>query len=135
MHSGQRGPDEGISRSDIEALGATRSELGSDYEGALLDSFADRVERTIDERVNRELARRSGYGGHQVPQAYRQPQPSSGSGMQLALGIVSLAAFIPISIVLGVTGSGFALIVTLAAILGVNVAHALHYRRQDPRGR
>ena len=41
------------------------------------------------------------------------------------------SAFIPISIVLGVNGQFLALLVTLAGIVGVNVAHAWQSRHQS----
>lgn len=134
--------NEGVSRSDIEALGATRAELGSDYEPALLDNFADRVEAAIDARVAAEVARRQ--SGQQPSQYHSQtphgqgmvplqpgPAPVRGGGQQLALGIVSLVSFIPISITLGVNGQFLALVITLFAIVGVNVAHAQFYKDKD----
>lgn len=131
MSDGQHGEAD-LGRSDIEALGATRAELGKDYEDALLDSFADRVEATIDARVNRELVRRG--AGH-VPASTPyggQVQPATGNGPQLALGIISTVALIPITITLGVTGNWFPLVIAIAAILGVNYAHVLHYKFQKP---
>lgn len=134
------GGKDGVNRSDIEALGATRADLGADYEPALLDNFADKVEAAIDARVAAELSRR------QPPPGQYHFQTSQGQGMvplepgahpvrggsqQLALGIVSLVSFIPISIVLGVNGQFLALIVTLAAIVGVNIAHVLFYKDKD----
>lgn len=136
MATGQQRHEDELGRSDIEALGATRAELGRDYEDALLDSFADRVERAIDARVAGELARRHDPRRHAsgLP-AHAQPQSTPGSGAQLSLAIVSTVALVPISIPLGLTGNWFALLMVLATILGVNVAHALHYRRRDPHGR
>jgi hypothetical protein len=111
-------PDD-LERSEIEALGATRAELGRDYEPALLDSFADKVEAAIEQRVDRALA---------------QSQRGSGmerrlAGQQLALGIISLVAAIPISIVLGVTDHLPALLVAWLGIVAVNWAHAFQGRR------
>lgn len=133
--------EEGVSRSDIEALGATRSDLGSDYEPALLDNFADKVEAAIDARVSAELARRGGqqpgqyqfqdsHGKGMVP-VHPSPPPVRGAGQQLALGIVSLVAFIPISIVLGVNGQFLPLVVTLFSIVAVNFAHSNLYKDKD----
>ena len=56
------------------------------------------------------------------------PAPVVGGGQQLALGIISLVSFIPISIALGVNGQFLALLVTLAAIVGVNFAHSQLYK-------
>ena len=44
-------PDDELERRDYEALLATRGELGPDYEKALVDSFADRMEKEIQRRV------------------------------------------------------------------------------------
>lgn len=115
--------DDGVSRPDIMALGAARGDLGKEYEPALLESFADRVERAIDARVAGELARRESRGS----------EVAHHEGRQLALGIVSLVAFIPLSIPLGVTGNWFPLLLVLAAIVGVNATHAWLGRRQPPR--
>lgn len=106
-------------RSDIEALAATRAELGAEYEPALLDAFADRVEAAIDQRVTGAL--RSASAGGAMERRY--------AGQQLALAIVSLVAAIPISIVLGVTDHFAALLVAWFGIVAVNVAHALVARR------
>ena len=111
-----------VSRSEIEALGATRADLGREYEPALLDNFADRVERAIDARVASEVARRDPHG-----------RPVRGAGQQLALGIISLVSFIPIAIVLGINGAWFALLVTLASIVAVNYAHVALHKGPDRR--
>ena len=44
-------PDDELERRDYEALLATRGELGPDYDKALVDSFADRMEKEIQRRV------------------------------------------------------------------------------------
>jgi heme A synthase len=64
-----------------------------------------------------------------VALAQRRTAAVAGAGgRQLALGIISLVAFIPISIVLGVNGDLLALLVTLLGIVGVNLAHAWQSR-------
>ncbi|MCC2594700.1 hypothetical protein LKO27_14955 [Tessaracoccus sp. OS52] len=125
--------NEGVARSDIEALGATRKELGSDYEPALLDNFADKVEKAIDARVSAELSRRGQQNAYGVaPGRHGQP-PARGGGQQLALGIVSLVSFIPIGIVLGLNGAVFPLLVVMASIVAVNYAHAWLQKPGDQR--
>ena len=58
---------------------------------------------------------------------------------QLALGIVSIGASIPITIPLAVTGHELALGIAWAGIAAVNAAHAsvvnARHRRNDRRGR
>ncbi len=105
--------EDGVERSEIEALGAARAELGSDYEAALLDAFADKVEAAVSQRL---AAARPAI-----------PDPALAgrlAGQQLALGIVSLMAAIPISIVLGLNNQLLELLICWAGIVGVNWAHA-----------
>jgi len=112
-------PDD-LERSEIEALGAARAELGRDYEPALLDAFADKVEATIEQRVGAAVAESRRGSGMERRLA----------GQQLALGIVSLVAAIPISIVLGISDRGFpALVIAWIGIIAVNWAHAFQGRR------
>lgn len=108
-----------LERSEIEALAATRAELGPEYEPALLESFADKVEAAIEQRVGHALAQ-SRRGGAMERRL---------AGQQLALGIVSLVAAIPISIVLGVQGELLALLIAWAGIVAVNWAHAFQGHR------
>lgn len=103
-----------LGHGDIEAALATRRELGARYDAELVDGFAERIERAVERRVADQVAL----------QQRRTATVAGAGGRQLALGIVSLVAFIPISIVLGVNGQFLALLVTLAGIVGVNVAHA-----------
>jgi hypothetical protein len=111
--------DDELGHGDIEAALATRRELGARYDAELVDGFAERIERAVDRRV-----------AEQVAVAHRRTAAVAGAGArQLALGIVSLVAFIPISIALGVNDQFLALLVTLAGIVGVNVAHAWQSRQ------
>jgi len=112
------GHEDDLGHGDIESALAARRELGARYDAELVDGFAERIERAVDRRV-----------ADQVALAQRRTAAVAGAGgRQLAIGIVSLIAFIPISIVLGVNGEFLALLVTLAGIVGVNVAHAWQSR-------
>jgi len=114
-------PDNGdIERQDIEALGATRAELGSAYEPALLDSFADKVEAAIQKRLDSELAARRTDAGVEKQRA----------ALQFALAVASIVAAIPISIVLAVTDNFLALLVAWTGLMVVNLAHAMAGRRR-----
>ena len=115
------GGEEQVGREDVEALLEVRRELGPSYDAALVDSFADRIEQAVTQRVDAQLAHRS---------ATRAAVAGAGA-RQLALGIVSMVAAIPISIVLGVTGHFAALLVAWIGITLVNVAHAMQSRPRD----
>ena len=81
--------EEDLGHGDIEAALETRRELGARYDAELVDGFAERIERAVDRRVADQVAlmqrRTAGGGGRRI--------------RQFALGIISLVAFIPISIV------------------------------------
>lgn len=111
-------PAEDVGRGDIEAALAARSELGAAYDAETVDAFADRIERAVERRAAEQAAL------HQR----RTSAVMGAGGRQLALGIISLVVFIPISIVLGVNGELAALLLALAGIVGVNVAHAWQSR-------
>ncbi|KRF32334.1 hypothetical protein [Nocardioides sp. Soil805] len=111
--------DDELGHGDIEAALATRRELGARYDAELVDGFAERIERAVDHRVSEQVALQQ-----------RRTAAVAGAGArQLALGIISLVAFIPISIALGLNGEFLALLVTLAGIVGVNLTHAWQSRR------
>ena len=112
-------PGDELERSEVEAVLETRRELGLRYDAELVDGFADRIEAEVSRRV-----------GEQVALQQRRAAALSGAGQrQLALGIITLVAFIPISIPLGVNGQFLALLVTIAGLVGVNLAHAWQSRR------
>ena len=108
-----------LGHGDIEAALAARRELGARYDAELVDGFAERIEHAVERRVS-----------DQVALLQRRTSAVAGAGArQLALAIVSLVAAIPISIALGVQDKGVALLITMIAIVAVNVAHAMMGRR------
>jgi hypothetical protein len=115
--------DEGLGRQDVEALLEVRRELGPSYDAALVDSFAERIETVVAERTESALSRRRA----------AETATARGGPRQLALGIVSMVAAIPISIVLGVTENFAALLVAWVGIVAVNMAHALQARTPASR--
>lgn len=112
--------EEELERSEVEAVLETRRELGASYDAALVESFADRIERAVQKRTADALWSRD---------LQRARSDSSGK-RQLALGIVSVVAAIPISIPLGLHDNLGALLVSWAGIVGVNAAHALQGRSE-----
>ena len=111
-------PEEELGHRDIEAALEARRELGARYDAELVQGFADRIERTLDRRV-----------AEQVALQHRRSSGNEGARIrQFVLGIISVVAFTPISIALGVNGEFLALLVTLVGIVGVNVAHAWQSR-------
>jgi len=101
---------------DLEATIAARAELGRDYEPALVESFAERLEQTIARRVDAEVS-------------HRAPAPDD-PRMPFALAIVSLGTGIPISGIAAGTEGLPGLLVAWGGIVSVNVAYALGRRRR-----
>jgi len=115
----------GMERGELEAVLETRRELGASYDAALVESFADRIEAAVVARTAQEVSVRN-----------REARDRASAGpRQLALGIVSVVAGIPITaITMAVPESGelslLSLVVTWGGIVSINAAHALQSRRQ-----
>ncbi|MBO0841885.1 MAG: hypothetical protein J2O46_01780 [Nocardioides sp.] len=108
-----------LERNDLEAGLSARRELGDAYDRAMVEGFADRIERTVQERVGAARAQTSG-----LARVERRE-----STYQFVLGVVSAGVAIPISIPLGVTDHIGALVVSWIGLVGVNAAHAWSRRR------
>lgn len=108
--------EDDLGHGDIEAALAARRELGARYDAELVDGFAERIERAVEHRVAEQRAldqrRTSGNEGARI--------------RQFVLGVISLGAGIPITIVpMVATDNGLpAVIVAWLGIAGVNAAHA-----------
>jgi hypothetical protein len=128
------GPD------DVRAAAEVHAELGPDYRDAVLESFLDRVNKEIDNRVDQRLA------AAQQPQPpapappVPAPQPLSPGSRQLSawLPIVSIALGIPITAIILKLGHGSSqttdLVWVWIAIAIINVAYVLGHRRPPSRG-
>jgi hypothetical protein len=118
-------PDPQIPREELQATLDARTELGRDLEPHLIDTFLDRVERSIDARADARIeARLRAFGG--VGARAREKPGPSGTTVLLALGSMALGV--------GATGAatafgdvmGFlATVAVWASIAVINVAHAL----------
>jgi hypothetical protein len=94
-----------VPREEVQAALTARRELGSDYDDALVESFAQRVEERLKARPP-------------------ERRTTDERGMVLALAIVSLGCGIPITAI-AVTQAGLAgLIVAWVGIVLVNVVFA-----------
>lgn len=106
-------PDPELPREEAEAVLAARLELGPEMEPALVDSFVERVERTIDARVDARLRERGDGGGARGQR-----------DQHLTLAIVSLGVAIPLTAIAGGTSGFLAILVVWLGLVGVNLAYA-----------
>jgi hypothetical protein len=116
-------PDPEISREELQAALRARGELGRDLEPHLIDTFLDRVERSIDARADARIEAR--LRAHGALGARERTGPSAATVL-LALGSMGCG--------IGATGAATALgdvmgflaaVTAWAAIAVINVAHAL----------
>jgi len=117
--------DPEIPRDELHATLRARTEVGRELEPHLIDTFLDRIERSIDARADARIeARLRAYGAARSAPAERGGP--SASAVVLALGSMALGV--------GATGAasalgdvmGFLVAATAwVAIAAINVAHAL----------
>src|SRR5579875_903483 len=111
-----------LSNDEIRAAAETHRELPPEYQGAVIDSFLEKVSAEIDARVDARLAA-----------AYRmappqQPQPPRRHGSPTFLAVASLVLGIPLTAIVAAASShpiGLpGVIVIWAAIAVINIAWA-----------
>ncbi|MDA0635646.1 hypothetical protein OUY22_19680 [Nonomuraea sp. MCN248] len=100
-------------RDELRATIDARRDLGPDYEAALVDSLADRLDATITARVEAELKRR----GKEVKRKEDNPR----SIVPIVLG--SMAIGIPLTAIASQAGTVGLLVAWLSIVL-INIAAA-----------
>jgi hypothetical protein len=115
-------------KKELNATLQARSELGEEYDSALVDSFLEKVEQRLDgsmeKRVRRELAQQQMV----VARGASQPHHTAeGFGERYGFGIISLILAIPLSAIAAGTADLPGLIVAWGGILGVNAVHSARY--------
>jgi len=140
-------------KKDLFASVQTRKELGAEYESELVDSFLDRLDSRlraqVEERVERELARRGADDDRRDPRHHRDRagRPRRPRDNDTWFAMFSLIIAIPLSaIALGVShGQLLPLLAVWAGIVAINGTRAvsIHARagaeiaashRERPRG-
>ena len=119
-----------FSSEEIRAAAHTHRELGPEYEGAVIESFLEKVGREIDARVDDRLGHvgRRGRGKSEVAHQHH--------GTGLALPVISMVLGIPLTAI-AVSGRSstealMGLVIVWAAIVAINVAYSLGSRRREP---
>lgn len=118
-HSSSSESSENFERSELEAVLETRRELGAELEPALVDSFAERIERVVEARVRAQ---------YEV-ELERAEAARHGRGSQLALAIVSVTMAIPLTAI-AVSFAGLpGMLAVWVGIVLVNFAMAMQRGR------
>lgn len=107
-----------IPREELSATLAARHELGPEYDTALVESLAERVEQVVKARV----------AAQQMTAAPPAQVPSStlSAGQRLAVAAISLGVAIPCLAIAGDMAGVAGVVVTWAGIAAVNVAAAIN---------
>jgi hypothetical protein len=113
-----------IPREELSATLAARHELGPEYDTALVDSLADRVEQVVQARVAAQQVA--------APQPVASAPASSAAlsaGQRLAVAAISLGVAIPCVAIAGGEAGVAGVVVTWAGIAAVNLAAAINLGR------
>jgi hypothetical protein len=115
-----------FSPEEVRAAAEVHGELGADYQGAVVDSFLDKVGREIDARVDARMAARA---------AVQPPAPARRSVSPALVLLSTMVAGIPLSAIVVAAGPNPAgtagLFIVWLAITVINVAYALGNRPRD----
>jgi hypothetical protein len=105
---------------DLTAALAARRELGPEYDAAFVEKVVERVEQTIDMRMN----------AHVRTQAQLSEQNAKEERkVALTIACVSLGLSIPLTAIVGGEVGTFGILIVWIGLVMVNVANALRGRR------
>ncbi|MEV5874513.1 hypothetical protein AB0L75_09845 [Streptomyces sp. NPDC052101] len=133
-------PDAGLKkdpdlRKELDATLRARTDLGADYDSALVDSFLERVEQRIDDAVDRRVRRHLAEQRMESARGTRRPKDADSWPERFGFAIVSLVLAIPLSAVGGGVAGTVGTVVTWVGIVGVNFAQAVRLHPELLGGR
>ncbi|HZO68388.1 MAG TPA: hypothetical protein VFB74_25620 [Kribbellaceae bacterium] len=120
----------GDARKELQAALGARRDLGEEYENEVLDSFVEKMDARIAERVDQALAVRSQQQAAQQYYPSQPPQPAQpakqkGDSASTWVAIASLGCGIPITAVAASESGIIGMMVAWAGIATINLAHAV----------
>jgi hypothetical protein len=122
---------EEIPRDEAEAALEARRELGRDYEPAVVDSFVDRLDKVIQQRIDEGIAKRAGQQEAAAAGDYNRYQLEKVmAGQRLALIIVSIVFSVPLSAIAATLWRPEAIALVWTGIVLLNVIFGLGNRRR-----
>lgn len=111
-------------RNELDAALHARSELGSEYEPALVESFLEKVEQQLDSTLDRQVRRHLAEQRVSAARGARPSQPLGNFGERYGFGIISLVLAVPLSAIAAGAAHTGGLIVAWLGIVAVNAVHA-----------
>jgi uncharacterized membrane protein len=115
-------------KNELDATLHARSELGADYESALVESFLEKVEQRLDTTLDRRVRRHLAEQQVGIARGARTPQPMGNFGERYGFGIISLILAIPLSAIGAAAAHTAGLVVAWLGIVAVNAVHAARSR-------
>lgn len=121
-----------IPRDEAEAALETRRELGRDYEPAIVDSFVDRLDKVIQQRVDEAVAKQgSAQDATAAAIKARTSLEKTHANNRLALIIVSMGMGIPLTAIAGSFMGPAGIVLVWTSIVLLNIVFSLGNRRRD----
>ncbi|MGW5942781.1 hypothetical protein ACWIG3_23730 [Streptomyces celluloflavus] len=123
-------------RKELDATLQTRKELGPEYESELVESFLEKLDKSVDQRVRRQLAEQQMQVARGTSPPRRGDGPAGGGtgfsaggfAERFAVATVSLVLAIPLSAIAAVNAGLTGLLISWVGILGVNAVHSVGLR-------
>ncbi|MBB5631339.1 hypothetical protein [Sphaerisporangium krabiense] len=121
-------------RDELRATVEARRDLGPDYENALIESFLDKLDTTIDARVRAAVATQNGHpDGYAPPLGGPQPAPGKHHAQRvdpsLPIALGSLGIGVPLTAIAAAGAGPGGLFLAWTGIVLVNVAAAFGRRK------
>ncbi|MBV2356089.1 hypothetical protein KUM39_17205 [Streptomyces sp. J2-1] len=111
-------------KKDLDATVRARRDLGDEYESALVESFLEKVDRRIDEAVDRRVRRQLAERRMEDARDVRRARDTDSWAERFGLSVVSLLLAIPLSAIAASLAGLPGLITAWVGIVGVNMAQA-----------
>ncbi|MFE6665943.1 hypothetical protein ACFVFH_20600 [Streptomyces sp. NPDC057697] len=115
-------------RNELDAALQARSELGSEYEPALVESFLEKVEQRLDTTLDRRVRRHLAEQRVSLVRDPHPPHPLGNFGERYGFGIISLVLAVPLSAIGASTAHTAGLVVAWLGIVAVNAVYAARPR-------
>ncbi|MEU8269070.1 hypothetical protein AB0B89_18115 [Sphaerisporangium sp. NPDC049002] len=131
-------PDNSLPRDELRATVEARRDLGPDYEHALIESFLEKIDSTIDARVRSEVTAQNGYQGHPGPGGFAGPhgappgqaKPHKQGDGTIPIALGSLGIGVPLTAIAATQAGLAGLFLAWTGIVLVNLAAAFGRRRR-----